>query len=477
MELKRILGNTVWYGIIPKLPAILTIFLLPFITPFLTPKDYGVLGVITAYSAIAGSLATFGLHIHLANTYFEYENRFKEKWNQYFSIMFCTSICCAIILGIVFWYVLPEESLFLKIIIVLLSCLSVALIPNQIVANNFFLLANRPSEQVLRNLFSGVIAVLLIYYFVRIEQIGYVGWVIALSIGSLVAFLLFFSPLWIKEGIRPKKIKFKRTELVSVFLISLPVIPHNLGHILMSSSDRIIMSFYNIKTSDIGLYYNGYQISEYVNMVLLGLCTAISPLFQKNFRSNNIDKLVQYYKVSTVFSIFLIVVCILWMNEFYLFFIRNDALQAASEVAKLNVISYVPTVLYFFLSAKILIEKKTKYILWLVFFPAIVNIILNFIFIPIYGYIAAAYTTIISYWLILLIPFFSDYFYQSYKMMFGSRFYHFILILFFILISIVSLFCSDIFFTKIIFTALLFVIVIFYIIFKHFKKMRTDGEF
>ncbi len=55
-------------------------------------------------------------------------------------------------------------------------------------------------------------------------------------------------------------------------------------------------------------------------------------------------------------------------------------------------------------------EKKTKYILWLVFFPAIINIILNFIFIPIYGYIAAAYTTIISYWLILLIPFFSDYF-------------------------------------------------------------------
>lgn len=476
MELKRILGNTLWYGIIPKLPAILTLFLLPFITPYLTATDYGVLGLVTAYSAIAGSLATFGLHIHLANNFYEYKDTYKEKWNQLFTIMFFTSSFFAIILSIVLFYVIPEVRLESKLLVIIFASLSIVLIPNQMVANNFYLLINKPKEQVLRNLFSGLCAIFLIFYLVRVEKLGYVGWIIALGVGAIIAFLLFIRPLWFKEKIRPQKVILSKNELLSVFFISLPVIPHNLGHILLSSSDRIIMNFYSINTMDIGLYYNGYQVSEYTNMVLLGLCTAISPLFQKTFRGNEFDKVYSYYKVSMFLSIIIIFLSSLWMREFYVLFIHNNELQPAYEVARLNVLSYLPTVLYFFLSAKILIEKNTKYILWLIFLPAMTNILLNILLIPTYGYIAAVYTTILSYWIILLLPFIHPFFKASYRKMFGSLWSLGIFIFISIFIFIISYYSSESLVLKSVISIAIFVFSIFY--FKLYKKVALKyGDF
>ena len=55
------------------------------------------------------------------------------------------------------------------------------------------------------------------------------------------------------------------------------------------------------------------------------------------------------------------------------------------------------------------IEKRTKQLLWLVFVPGILNIILSIILIPIFGYKVAVITTMISYWSLLFIPIFIKY--------------------------------------------------------------------
>lgn len=44
-------------------------------------------------------------------------------------------------------------------------------------------------------------------------------------------------------------------------------------------------------------------------------------------------------------------------------------------------------------------------LLWLVFIPGLLNIILLLIFIPLFGYRVAVITTLISYWTQMFIPF------------------------------------------------------------------------
>ena len=75
---------------------------------------------------------------------------------------------------------------------------------------------------------------------------------------------------------------------------------------------------------------------------------------------------------------------------------------------------------YGFLSTPAFIEKNTPQLLWLVFVPGILNFVLCLIFIPIFGYQAAIYSTIIAYWSQLFIPFFVKYYHSQVKIWMGN---------------------------------------------------------
>ena len=75
---------------------------------------------------------------------------------------------------------------------------------------------------------------------------------------------------------------------------------------------------------------------------------------------------------------------------------------------------------YVFQSTPVFIEKDTFQLLWLVFVPGLLNLILCFVGIPIFGYRAAIYSTIISYWSQLFIPFIVSYYHKNVKMWLGN---------------------------------------------------------
>lgn len=112
----------------------------------------------------------------------------------------------------------------------------------------------------------------------------------------------------------------------------------------------------------------------------------------------------------------------LWMKEFYSIFIKNDSFQPAYVIAILVCATYlVSSTVYLYLSTSIFINKNTSKILYLVFYPALLNIVLNLIFIPIYGFKAAVYTTIFTYWLVFPLPFLFPSFKQMMREMIGTR--------------------------------------------------------
>ena len=183
-----------------------------------------------------------------------------------------------------------------------------------------------------------------------------------------------------------------------------------------------MMNILGISVINIGLYSNGYQIGENANTVIQGIFIALSPILQRIYRDKDIKQMQYYYRTANlVVSIFLLIV-ILWMKEFYFIFIKNKSFQPAYIIAILTCASYlVSSTIYLYLSANIFINKNTYKILYLVFFPAILNILLNAIFIPIFGFMAAVYTTIFTYWMIFLLPFIFDSFKKMTQEMLGSR--------------------------------------------------------
>lgn len=420
MNLRKILINTVWYGIIPKLPTLLSFLALPIITPFLMPSDYGMWGVISAYCSISVGLCTYGLHIHLTNLYYEKKGNYKFFWNQLFSMMLIMGLLTSILLAIFLYLILPINDLIIKFFVIILACLPTLLSSFNVITNSFCILNDLPRLLVIRNVTSGVFSIILLILSVKYWGLGFIGWVISYGFTALLFFILIFKRLIFVEKIYPSRISYSRAEIYSIILISMPLIPHNLGHILLSSSDRIVMEYYGISSHNIGLYFSGYQLSEFLYIVILGLCTALTPIIQEKYRNGDFIYLNKIYFLSYIFCFLIVFLGALWMKEVFNLMIRNPLFSEGYKIAVVNTFSYFSAILYYFFSTKIFIEKDTKHILWLIFVPAIINVLLNIIFIPYFGYFFAVYSTIISFFFIFLLPFFNSYFKFSYLKMFKN---------------------------------------------------------
>ena len=444
MKIKQLLTNIIWYGVIPKITAILSLLLLPLITPFLTLEDYGIMGLINSYKGIALGVATFGLHMHLTNSYFELGKNFILLWRRLFFYMIVSSLLTAIALTFIYSFSLSIAPESKKILIISLSIIPILFFPVNTIIEHYFPLVYKPRTQVLRNLIASVVSIGFSFVMIRYYNLGYVGWVVSATILTLLTFILFFKPLYIDLKIYPQ-VDFNFSRIKKLLKISLPIIPHNLSHMLLSSSDRIIMDILGVSVVSIGLYSNGYSIGENSNVVITGISIALSPVLQRIFREKNIVKMKYYYRLSNlIISVFILLV-IFWMKEFYMIFVKNESLQPAYIVAILTSVSYlVNATAYMYLSTSIFINKTTNKILYLVFLPAIVNILLNFIFIPIYGFMAALYTTIFTYWLVFALPFLFTYFRDIIRNMIGSRKIMLEGLLINILVLGIAFFCYDI---------------------------------
>ena len=131
MKLKQLIINVFWYGIVPKLTAILTILILPFITPYLSLEDYGIIGLINSYKGIALGVATLGLHLHLTNSYFELGANFKLLWRRLFFYILLGSILTAFCLSVVYFFSLSITPIEKKILIIVLSVVPILFVPNE----------------------------------------------------------------------------------------------------------------------------------------------------------------------------------------------------------------------------------------------------------------------------------------------------------------------------------------------------------
>lgn len=466
MKDKDLLKNTLWYGIIPKITTIINVFLLPITTPYLTRADYGLIGVINSYTALFLCICTLGLHMHLPNSYFEYKTKYRLVWRRIFGLILFSCFIFSIIQIIFLLVVLPDTYPYSRILVILLSVVPIFLYSNQLIANNYFVLIERPKPLVTRNLFAGLVGICITFICITFFRLGYLSWLISSAVTSIILFTLFFKPIYLKEQIYPILNPFnQRTR--SFLLISLPIIPHAAGHLLLSSSDRIIMSLFNISLDDIGLYTNGYQMGEYVSFVIIGIFTALNPTLQRAFRSDNKKQLRYFFWLTQAVVFTLIILTSLWMHIIYQFLIRNESLQLASNVAVVVVFSFMYFPIYTYMALPVFIEKKTNNILWLVFVPGVINIFLNIIFIPYFGYKCVAYITLIAYWTVPVICFLNPFYRKTIKNMLGEQFLKELCFLF--LVWVITFYCvitlmQDLSFVILIFVSLsiLFAFMLYY---------------
>ena len=176
---------------------------------------------------------------------------------------------------------------------------------------------------------------------------------------------------------------------------SLPLIVHSLSKSVLDLSDRVMISSM-CGQSEAGIYGTVYSLAMLSLIVWNAINTSLIPTtFEKLEKCDYISLRKIVNSIVAIFGITALCVTLL-APEILLLFTTDEYLKAVQLVPALSAGIFF-TAIYNIYGNFLLYKKKTGYIMIGTLVAAITNIILNLIGISLFGYMAAAYTTWISF--------------------------------------------------------------------------------
>lgn len=157
-------------------------------------------------------------------------------------------------------------------------------------------------------------------------------------------------------------------------------------------------------SSDTAFYSVAYSCAMAVSILWTSMNTAWSPWAYEKMDERNYDALKKASRPYLLLFGF-VVFCFILIAPEVLYIMGGKTYIAAVWVIPPVMVAYIFQFVY---SLYVNIEtycKKQKYIAIGTTIAAILNIVLNYIFIPIFGYQAAAYTTLIGYTILFFVHF------------------------------------------------------------------------
>lgn len=177
--------------------------------------------------------------------------------------------------------------------------------------------------------------------------------------------------------------------------INLPLIVHSLAKHILDVSDRTMIAKM-LGKSEVGIYGTLYNLSSLSLIAWNAINASLIPYMLEKLKKGEqkkintiVNPLLFVYAVICIFLTLLApeIVHILTTEEYY------QAIYIMPPIAA----GIFFNSLYSIFGNVLMYYKKTKNIMLATVLAAIINISLNYIFMPIFGYVVAAYTTLISY--------------------------------------------------------------------------------
>lgn len=373
-------------------------FLLPFLTPHLSKTDFGVWGTIVAYSLIFSSARDLGMVVPMFNSYYKHPTRWIWVWRQVIWYLLLWGIVIAIFQSLLLYVVIPDEALSDRPEIILLLAVQCVFFDVPIlIGSRYYQAAEKPFAISIVSILSGFIAVGGQYYFIAVKSMGYMGWFYA-TFSSLAIMAFIYAVLLYKMRLIPLA-RIRLRWAAARFKVALPMVPHSYSAYMLNASDRVMLSAFNTPISQIGLYNVAYMWGNYLEVIGNSIGMAVGPIYLKLYNEPQNSGLLIAKRITILLQLLFIVgsfIVSLWSKELFTIFIRNQSLTEAYSLAIIIVMSYSYRPLYWSVITKLQFDEKTSK-LWRISFAAgAINILLNFIFIPLYGFQAAAYTTFVA---------------------------------------------------------------------------------
>lgn len=183
-----------------------------------------------------------------------------------------------------------------------------------------------------------------------------------------------------------------------------PLMPHYLSEFILQSSDKIMIN-YLCGASDVALYSIAYSAGSLITLVTNSINSTFAPYQYQKIKSGEYSLLSKRANEVLAFVGVMLGIIMTFSREIVLIFGGMKYIDSVGVIIPICIGVFFNYVFQLFARVQEYYEQKLMVVIPSILCAAL-NLILNYIFINLYGYQAAAYTTFLCYALFCLVHYF-----------------------------------------------------------------------
>lgn len=415
---KNLFKTTLIYGIATVIPKMIGFIMAPYHIEWLPVGAYKDYTLIFSWMMFFNVVLSFGMETAFFRFYHKKDNK-QEVINN--TILFLMAVCAVFLGGIYLfkdmidaYFGIPPVVVSFLIWILVLDTLAV--IPFAVLRAE-----QRPVKysfiKVLNVLINAGLTVLFLYlipnhlktnptsalsnYFIPDFQVGYLF--LSNIIASAVTLLL------LSKNYLQLKLKFNKTLWKEMLAYSFPVMIGGLAFVVNETFDKVFLDILlpeDFKNLGLASYGAIYKIGVFMVLFRMAYSLGIEPFFFSY--AKNDDAPVKYATITkyfVIFGSFAMLAIIVFADIIKTFYIPEEEYWFAMEVIPYIILANLLLGIYTNLSVWYKIQDKTKIGAYISVFGAIITVIFNYLLIPKTGITGAAITTLLAYFVMMLISF------------------------------------------------------------------------
>lgn len=422
-SIKKLAGQTIWYGA----SSIFARFLYYMLTPYLTKKftntpEYGEMSLVYALIPFLNTLVLFGFE----TAYFRYM-RTKEREKDIYNTITTSLIISTTLITLLLIFFRDQIAYFIGIEkhpeYIVLSAFIIAF--DALSALPFVKLRyeGKPRKFAAIRISGIILNIAIAYFFLSIcpllqKKHPNSIFLILYSTGFGVGYVLFanlaqslFQVLALSKELLAFRWKIDRVLWKQIILYSLPLTVAGFAGMVNEVADRIMLKWWGPYSSSdeqvyhVGVYSACYKLSILISLFVQAFRMGAEPFFFRQFTDENAPK-----TYARVMKFFVIAVCVMFlMVSLYLnvwkYFIQDKRMWEGLKVVPILLFANMFLGIYYNLSIWYKLSNKTSPGAYITLVGAAITVFINYLFIPHFSYMACAWATFLCYGSMMLMSY------------------------------------------------------------------------
>jgi O-antigen/teichoic acid export membrane protein len=220
-----------------------------------------------------------------------------------------------------------------------------------------------------------------------------------------------FVLILLQKEIRSIRFKFNFKLWRAMMAYALPLILVGFGGMINETLDRIMLGWWapggspDANKALVGVYSACYKLAILITISIQAFRMGAEPFFFKQAESDQAQK-----TYARVMKFFVITLCVMFLGvvlyiDIWKLFIQNPAMYVGLRVVPILLVANMFLGVYYNLSIWYKLSNRTMAGAWITLLGALITVLINYIAIPHFGYMASAWATLVCYGTMMVVSY------------------------------------------------------------------------